>query len=402
MTSFAPSATPEVPGLQLGVALVAAALVGSGAAFLADAEGWRQATLWAVGTLLGVALYHAAFGFTGAWRAFLVERRGDGVRAQMLMLALATVVFLPVLDHGALFGRPVAGAFAPVGLSVAIGAFLFGIGMQLGGGCGSGALFTLGGGSLRMLVTLAFFVVGSVAATADPPWWSDLPHLGGISLSEKVGLGGALAAQLAAFAAIAGATLAWERRRREPSTAAAFSGRRLVRGPWPFVWGAVALAALNVATLALSGAPWAITFAFSLWGAKALQAAGVDVWAWEFWTASFPAGALEAPLTRDVTTVMDVGIVLGALLAAGLAGRFAPGWTSPWRPLAAAALGGLLLGYGARLAFGCNIGAFFSGVASGSLHGWLWIAAAIPGNYVGVLLRPAFGLEVARAPRERV
>jgi hypothetical protein len=157
-----------------------------------------------------------------------------------------------------------------------------------------------------------------------------------------------------------------------------------------------------VVTLAISGAPWAITFAFSLWGAKILQAAGVDVWAWEFWTASFPAGALEAPLTREVTTVMDVGIVVGALFAPGLAGRFSPGWSSPWRPLAAAVVGGLLLGYGARLAFGCNISAFFGGVASGSLHGWLWIAAAIPGNYVGVLLRPAFGLAVARPPRVRV
>ena len=48
------------------------------------------------------------------------------------------------------------------------------------------------------------------------------------------------------------------------------------------------------------------------------------------------------------------------------------------------------VGYGARIAFGCNVGAFFSGVASTSLHGWLWIAAALPGNWIGIRFRPWF------------
>ena len=43
---------------------------------------------------------------------------------------------------------------------------------------------------------------------------------------------------------------------------------------------------------------------------------------------------------------------------------------------------------GARLAFGCNIGAYFSGIVSGSLHGWLWAVAAFLGSVVGTRLRP--------------
>ena len=100
--------------------------------------------------------------------------------------------------------------------------------------------------------------------------------------------------------------------------------------------------------------------------------------------------ALQGNVFGDVTTVMDLGIVLGALLAALLAGRFAPVWSIPARSLAAAVLGGLLLGYGARVAYGCNIGAYFSGIASGSLHGWVWLVAAFIGNGVGVRLRPWF------------
>ena len=56
------------------------------------------------------------------------------------------------------------------------------------------------------------------------------------------------------------------------------------------------------------------------------------------------------------------------------------------------AIGGLLMGWGARLGFGCNIGAFVGGVASGSLHGWIWFLAALPGCLIGIRLRPLFGL----------
>jgi len=90
--------------------------------------------------------------------------------------------------------------------------------------------------------------------------------------------------------------------------------------------------------------------------------------------------------------VMNIGIILGAVLASGLAGRFGTTVRIPLRSLVAAALGGLLMGYGARIAYGCNIGAFFSGVASTSLHGWLWIAAALVGTSLGIRLRPAFHL----------
>ena len=96
---------------------------------------------------------------------------------------------------------------------------------------------------------------------------------------------------------------------------------------------------------------------------------------------------------------MDFGIVLGALLAAALAGKFKPEWRIAPRSLAAAVIGGLLLGYGARLAYGCNIGAYFSGIASSSLHGWLWLVAALGGSILGTRLRPLFGLTVERTAR---
>ena len=353
-----------------------------------------QALLFLVGGLLGLTLYHAAFGFTSAWRVFIAERRGAGLRAQMVMLALAVALFFPALSAGTLFGTPVRGNVAPVGTSVAIGAFLFGIGMQLGGGCASGTLFTAGGGNARMLVTLAFFIVGATVATHHLDWWFALPGFPATSIVDKFGLWPALAGSLVLFALIAVITLALERHRHgglEPPARSIHRGwRRLLQGPWPLLWGAVLLALLNFVTLALAGRPWGITGAFSLWGAKTLQGTGVDVAQWAYWQRPTNAEALAAPIWHDITSVMNIGIVLGAFLAAGLAGKFAPSLRIPLRSLLAAILGGLLLGYGARLAYGCNIGAFFSGIASGSVHGWLWLGAAFLGNSVGVRLRPTF------------
>ncbi len=128
-----------------------------------------------------------------------------------------------------------------------------------------------------------------------------------------------------------------------------------------------------------------------------MQAAGVDVASWGYWHSAERAKALQESVFSDITSVMDFGIILGALLASGLAGKFKPGWRLPFRSLVAAVIGGLLLGYGARLAYGCNIGAYFSGIASASLHGWLWLAAAFVGSALGTYMRPWFNLSVERS-----
>ena len=388
------SSLSMTPARKSFAPLVAFIFLVLGAVFLQNSVGSRQVLLLVVGAALGLTLYHAAFGFTSAWRVFITDRRGAGLRAQMVMLALAVVLFFPALGAGTLFGQPVVGLVAPAGISVVFGAFIFGIGMQLGGGCASGTLFTVGGGNARMLVTLLFFICGSLIATQHVDWWFALPSFPAVSIVKSFGVIPALLLSLAVFGIIAAVTVRLEKGRHgklEQGVTSEHPGlRRFLRGPWPLVWGAIALALLNYATLALAGRPWGITSAFALWGAKVASGLGVDVASWAFWQVPANAKALAAPVWEDITSVMDIGIMLGALLAAGLAGRFAPSLKIPPRSLLAAVIGGLLLGYGSRLAYGCNIGAYFSGIASGSLHGWVWLVAAFIGNSVGVRLRPMF------------
>ncbi len=379
---------------QLAV-LMAAAL---GIAGVAGLAGWQAGPAFATAALLGAAagfaLYHAAFGFTGAWRRVLTDGRSAGARAQIVLLGVAALVTYPLFGWAEAAGAALYGFVTPIGVPLALGAFLFGIGMQLGGGCGSGTLFVAGSGGTRMLATLAAFIAGSVVAVLHFPVWITWPALPGVSVTATLGWLPALA--LLMLALVAGHLLLLRRETTRHGAAASIGGLarpsagRVLHGPWTLLAGALALAGISVATLLVTGAPWGITSAFALWGSKIAALGGASPAAWPYW-ASDPS--ITASLFTDRTSVMDFGLMLGALAAAGLAGRFRPGRWPGVRSLAAAVLGGLLMGYGARLSTGCNIGAFVSGTLSGSLHGPLWLLFALPGNWIGIRLRPWFGLE---------
>src|SRR5947209_7761961 len=340
-------------GINVIVSVTATALLLAGALALAELVSRRQGALYLLGGALGVTLYHALFGFTSAWRIFISDRRGVGLRAQMIMLALAVLLFFPSLAAGKLFGQPVHGEYGAVGIGMLTGAFLFGVGMQLGGGCASGTLYSAGGGNTRMLVTLAAFIAGSTLGARDLPWWSAQPNIGTVSLIDDLGWVAAAALNLAVIACIYLLTVRLERARHGALVPGAITTnrgwRRLVQGPWPLSAGAIALALGNFATLYLAGRPWGITSALALWGSKIIAVFGIDVASWPYWQGA-RAASLQQPLFYDVTTVMDFGIMVGALLAAGLSGKFHPQWRIEPLSLFGACVGGVLLGYGARLA----------------------------------------------------
>jgi uncharacterized membrane protein YedE/YeeE len=359
--------------------------------------GAAQAGLLALGVGLGVALFHSRFGFTSAWRQLVAVGQGKALRAHTVLLAATAVLFAPFLAAGiSPTGVDVTGYVAPVGVSVLVGATLFGIGMQIGGACASGTLYAVGSGHTAIVLTLTGFVVGATVGAAQLGWWASLPAAPPVDLAQT--LGGTLPAlllTLAVLAGIAGLTVLVGRRRNPPPIAPVPTVRgaaRALRGAWPLWVGAVALALLNLGVLLVSGAPWGVTTAFALWGSKIAGALGIaDPSSWEFWSGE-QAAVLHGSVLAETTGLTDFGIMLGALVASALAGTFRLHRTVPPRLALGAVLGGVLMGYGARLAYGCNIGAYLGGIASMSLHGWVWGVMAVLGTWVGVRLRPLFGL----------
>src|SRR5205085_914901 len=163
------------------------------------------------------------------------------------------VLFAVILGGGlGLSGVP-QGAVAPAGLGVVLGAFLFGVGMQIGGSCASGTLFSVGSGQTSILYTLGGFIVGSVAS---------------------------------AFAAT-----------------------------------------------------WINASGFSLVRAKILGRLVVDSSHAPYWTTPKNAAALHASVLADRISVMDFGIMIGALIASALAGAFVLHSNVPVRIAVGAVLG---------------------------------------------------------------
>jgi uncharacterized membrane protein YedE/YeeE len=326
---------------------------------------------------LGVVFFKAEFSFTASWRRLITRGQADGMLGGLLLIAIAAAVIVPVAALVPSFG----GTVAPLGWSLVIGAFVFGVGMQLANACGSGTLYTVGGGSGRMLVTLAFFLVGSVIGSLHLPIVMAWAGIDPIVASAYLGPWGGLAATWASLAVAAAVVIAIARRRGS----AVWPARRVIVG-------AVLIALLSIAVFAAGHHPWSVTFGFTVWGAKIATAIGFDLSTAEFWQWPGPRRALADSILSDTSSLTNLGMILGAMAAAAATTPFARNAGPPLKSLAAAAIGGLLMGWGARLGFGCNIGAFVGGVASGSLHGWVWFGAALGGCAVGIRLRPLFGL----------
>jgi uncharacterized membrane protein YedE/YeeE len=329
------------------------------------------------GFALGVAFLKSEFSFTAAWRRFLVTGEAGGLIGALLLIAVAATVIVPVAARVPGFG----GAIAPIGPSLIVGAFVFGIGMQLANGCGSGTLYTAGGGSGRMLITLALFIVGSVIGSLHLPAFLALGGIDPVLASHHFGPWGGLAVTLASIAVVAALIAAIAKAR-----GTSFKPRPLI------VVGAVAIGLLSIAVFLAGHHPWSVTFGFTVWGAKLAALGGYDFSQAEFWQWPGPRRALAESILSDTSSLTDLGMILGAMAAAAATRPFARSAWPPLPSLLAAAIGGLLMGWGARIGFGCNIGAFVGGVASGSLHGWIWFAAALGGCAIGIRLRPLFGL----------
>lgn len=364
------------PASQLGHRSLLVLAAAAAAAALTLTSGVRFGLLLLIGLGFGLTLEGLRFGFAGPWRAMI--RTGDprGLQAQLLAIGLTALVAMPLL---AAHPGELAGAHAPVGTAMLLGAFVFGFAMQIVLGCGSGTLLNAGSGNAVGLVALPLFVVGSFLGTLHLDAWAALGSLPVVALQDVLGGAGALTATLVLLAAVGIAAAA-----RAPG------GRRLPQGR--LLLAAALLALFAVLNLVVAGQPWGVVYGLGLWGAKFATAAGADLGASAFWQAPVNATRLQASLLTDVTSVTNIGLILGAFIAARWGGRMAPQIAPlPIRAWIAAVLAALALGYSSRLAFGCNVGAYFSGIATGSLHGWAWFAAAFAGSILGVRARPALG-----------
>ena len=362
---------PSLWAQRLPIAAVVLALFG----WLLWSVSSRQALLLLVGVGLGWGLAAARFGFTTGWRILVEQRDPSGVYGQIILLALLAAVSMPMLAH---FPETHA-ALGPPSISLLVGAFVFGLCMQIADGCGSGTLYKAGLGVPLNMGILPLFALGSFLGSVHLNGWLALGATEPVGLVQSFGATGALLATLAALTMVAVAVGLWSGQR--------FSLRRM---PRRWVGGAVVLALFAALNLLIAGQPWGVVYGFGLWAAKGATALGLfDPTQNAFWSDPGHAQRLSQTLLLDVTSITNIGILAGAL------------WVAPRRPQDARPLtgqqwliglaAGFIMGYSSRLAFGCNVGAMVSGISTGSLHGWIWVPMAFLGTLIGIRVRRRFG-----------
>ncbi len=146
--------------------------------------------------------------------------------------------------------------------------------------------------------------------------------------------------------------------------------RQLFGRPWP-VWGAGVLVAAANVFLFVFDRPFTASDGVRNWGDWVLTGLGV-----------LRRPDLLAPWHYS-GSMLNLGVIVGALIAALLSREFALRVPPPGE-LAKGAIGGTLLGVGAMLAMGCNIGGFFSAVSALSLSGLAMMAGLLAGAWIGL------------------
>jgi hypothetical protein len=312
----------------------------------------------AFGLAYGLVLQRSRFCFArAAYELFLLRSRDalDGVMAALLITTLGFGAVTLGLFHRGLRAESHL-LILPVGPGVALGAFAFGLGMALVGMCASGTLQRMGEGYAIAWLSLAGIIAGAALDPGRGGATAWLSHPGySLSLGQWTSPAVGFLLTLSALALIWVALTRRRNSRRAESLAA------------PVIGGAL-LGLLNTAQLALAS-PWTVGYPLalvpSLWSR---HASGTDV-----------RGAL--PLL-----VLDTCMVAGALVAAAAQGGLRLRWPRRFGEAFRALAGGVLMGFGIKLAHGCNVGGILSALPSLSLSAWLYLPSMLLGAWFGVKL----------------
>jgi uncharacterized membrane protein YedE/YeeE len=360
---------------------------------------------WMFGLAFGFVLQRGRFCFASAFRDLFLLGHGRNMKGVLVGLAVASVGFglvmsrqVPMTTLGIV---PPTANVLPLGIHTALGGILFGVGMVLAGGCVSGSLYRMGEGYVASWVAMAGLMGGLLASNFTWNWWwgatmADAPR---VWLPSHLGHPGALAVTLLALAAVYVTVLWWEhraggvmpapRQSDAPSSGVADDLRAVgqtvfVRG-WPVLVAGAALGGLNV-LLFTAQEPWGFTGEVGRWAAGLSSALGFPPPPME--GASELPGCVMVPSDGAIANHMTFqvgGMFLGSLAGALGAGEFK--LRVPKQPVryAQSLGGGVLMGYGAGIAMGCTIGAFFSSIPSLALNGWVFALFLGVGAWLGTL-----------------
>jgi uncharacterized membrane protein YedE/YeeE len=388
------------PNIRFGIlaALAAVAIL-----FLAAAVSSEMAVFWVFGLAFGFVLQRSRFCFASAFRDIFLLRHGRSMRGVLIGLAVATAGFSVLMarqvPNAALGLLPPSANVLPLGWHLVVGGLLFGIGMVVAGGCVSGSIYRMGEGYVASWVSFLGIMLGLAGAAYTWNWWWNFSIADGprIWLPTYLGHGGAVAVTFAGLILAFLLVLWWESRGGLTlpdmpfisNDEESFTGklrdslRRVFVHGWPIMVGGATLGFLNQ-LLFLNSHPWGFTGEVSRWVIGLTNAVGIGPGTLQG-ADSLPGCALEVGSSGILNHMLFLvwGMIFGSFVAALFAGEFKIRLPRQRIRYTQAVGGGVIMGYGAGLAMGCTIGAFFSAIPSLALNGWVFALFLAIGAWIG-------------------
>ncbi len=390
----------------IGIALVALVLILGLAGAITGAVFFRCL----IGIGFGYALTRGNFGFAGLSNETCRKGSAKLIRGLMLTIALASIIVGALILNG---NFTVALWVKPISWGLLFGGILFGIGMAFSSCCATGVLQDVPQGFVRAMVTLLFFGVGVFLGM--PLWTSKFASTSlftngtynGVSFLEWFnwdGTNGVVGAILLTVLIAVGISLLskWYEKKIAKNFAiqkevvaeeAKTTYDRLFVKKWSMGTTALVIAGLFGVLIALTGAGWGASTVHGNWFGSLLVDLGVSQTALDTFVNGAPHN-FNVQLFQDAGSMQNIGIILGAFVALLLSGKFSDIFTSGLKikpiEIVLFAAGGLLMGFGTRLSWGCNVGAFFTPASEFSLSGWLYFFIIFGGGYVGNIIYKSF------------
>ena len=181
--------------------------------------GDNLALFWITGIAFGIILQRSRFCFTACLRDPYLTGSTSVTKAVLIAFAVTSIGFTAIKYGFAAQGLPIPGQsyVAPISAATAIGAFMFGIGMVIAGGCASGTLMRVGEGFWMQALALFFFVVGSLLGAHNYGWWERnfIVSAPRIFLPDVFGWLGGLLCNLAIIAVVYWIAHKWGKRKTQ-------------------------------------------------------------------------------------------------------------------------------------------------------------------------------------------
>ncbi len=356
-----------------------------------------------LGLALGYVLVRGSFGFAGSVNRAYKYNSLALMRALMNMFmitaGLSAILFLitDIASYDLWINQ--------INLGLILGGLLFGIGMAFASCCASGVMTDEVVSPTKLVVVTLGFGLGILLGfplQTSATWITDGAQIAFFNISDNilVGLTFAVVVTIALAMLVKFITrkveAKWETEGKVACCASEViegeyenTTEKILAKPFTLNQTAVIISVIFVVMLAVTKSGWGASTPYGFWVGKLLMVFGVDAATLGEFTgkgADFFNFGLFSGQGPSSVGIQNMFIFVGGCIAALTMNKFSPSFKLPIKQVVILLVAGLVMGFGTRLANGCNVGALYTPIANFSLSGWIFLIPMVVGGVLGNMI----------------